>query len=100
VPHRVNKDDWFDGMLIPKDATAVIPIWAIQNSEKHGFEDPTTYRPERYERHPRLAPEYAGSPDYENRDEFLFLFSRPFLSRLSSAPSSPFKQAHRPRRLH
>ena len=70
-------------MLIPKDSTVVIPIWAIQNSEKHGFEDPTTYRPERYEGHPRLAPEYAGSPDFENRDKYLLIFSRPLTSQYS-----------------
>lgn len=70
VPHRVNQDDWFDGMLIPKDATVILPAWAMHLSETQGYEDPETYNPDRFLNFPRLADSYAGSPDWENRDHY------------------------------
>jgi cytochrome P450 len=69
VPHRVAKDDWYEGMLIPKDATVVIPAYAIHRSEQHNYTDPNEFNPKRYLGHPRLASDYAGSPDFNNRDK-------------------------------
>lgn len=69
VPHRVAQDDWYEGMLIPKDATVIIPSYAIHRSEKWNYKDPNTFNPARYLQHPRLANDYAGSPDYNNRDK-------------------------------
>ena len=75
-------------MLIPKDSTIVIPIWALHFTESEGFEDPEIYRPERYVNHHRLASEYAGAPEYENRDKLPFsLISFAFFL---SSPFSPF----------
>ncbi|KAL4810589.1 cytochrome P450 [Aspergillus unguis] len=70
VPHRVAKDDWYQGMLIPKDATVVIPSYAIHRSEMWNYKDPDTFNPQRYLEHPKLASDYAGSPDFNNRDKF------------------------------
>ncbi|KAJ5916118.1 cytochrome P450 [Penicillium tannophilum] len=55
VPHRVAKDDWYEGMLIPKDATVVIPSYAIHRSEKFNYKAPDEFNPQRYLNHPRLA---------------------------------------------
>lgn len=54
-------------MLIPKDATIVIPSFALNNSERYNYKDPDEFRPSRYINHPRLANDYAGSPDFNNR---------------------------------
>ena len=71
-------------MLIPKDSTIVTPVWALHFTESEGFKDPFVYKPERYLDHPRLASEYAGSPEYEKRDKLPFSF--PSLSSTSAAP--------------
>jgi hypothetical protein len=73
-------------MLIPKDSTIFIPIWqvtkekrnnaklltipnrALNNREENGYNDPETYNPDRFIDFPRLANDYAGSPDYNARD--------------------------------
>jgi hypothetical protein len=34
VPHRAAQDDWFEGMLIPKDSMIVIPVWSLQHSNE------------------------------------------------------------------
>ncbi|KAF1843820.1 cytochrome P450 2D18 [Cucurbitaria berberidis CBS 394.84] len=68
VPHRVSRDDWFDGLLIPKDATIFFPPHALNSP----FEDPETYNPDRFLGRPKLAMDYAGSPDYMNRDHYAY----------------------------
>lgn len=64
------QDDWYEGMLIPKDATVILPSWAIHMSEGHGYDNPEVYNPDRFLKFPRLADSYAGSPDFENRDHY------------------------------
>lgn len=76
VPHRVAKDDWYQGMLIPKDATVVIPSYAIHRSEKFNYKTPDEFNPQRYLNHPRLASDYAGSPDFNNRDKSPFIYPK------------------------
>ncbi|VUC26552.1 unnamed protein product [Clonostachys rosea] len=70
VPHRVAKDDYYEGMLIPKDATVVIPSYAIHRSQRYNYTEPEEFKPTRFLGHPRLASDYAGSPDYNNRDKY------------------------------
>ncbi|KAL1900977.1 hypothetical protein Sste5346_002040 [Sporothrix stenoceras] len=70
VPHRVAKDDWYKGMLIPKDATVVIPSYAIHRAERFHYSNPTVFDPRRFVNHPRLASDYAGSPDFNKRDHY------------------------------
>jgi len=62
-------DDFYEGMLIPKDSTVFIPTWAIHHSERF-YDDPETFNPDRYRNHEKLANDYAGSADYEKRDKF------------------------------
>jgi cytochrome P450 len=56
-------------MFIPKDATVAIPSYAIHRSERFNYKNPDEFNPQRYLDHLRLASDYAGSPDFENRDE-------------------------------
>ncbi|EEU44533.1 uncharacterized protein NECHADRAFT_96455 [Fusarium vanettenii 77-13-4] len=69
LPHKVRQDDEYQGMLIPKDSTIFIPTWAIHHNENI-YKDPETFDPDRYAQHPRLANDYAGSPDWANRDHY------------------------------
>jgi hypothetical protein len=69
IPHRVAEDDWYEGMLIPKDSTIFVPSWALHHSERYGYEDPFAFKPERYANHPKLANDYAGNSDYNQRDK-------------------------------
>jgi cytochrome P450 len=61
-------DDFYEGFFIPKDTTIFIPTWAIHHSD-HIYEDPEVFNPDRYLKHTKLAPDYAGSPEWENRDK-------------------------------
>ncbi|KAF2501617.1 cytochrome P450 [Lophium mytilinum] len=68
LPHRVRQDDEYEGMLIPKDSTVFIPTWAIHHTDAI-YEDSEKFNPDRYLNHPKLANDYAGSPDWANRDK-------------------------------
>lgn len=57
-------------MLIPKDATVILPAWAMHLSETQGYKDPEAYNPDRFLHFPKLADSYAGSPDFNNRDHY------------------------------
>lgn len=69
VPYRAKEDAWFDGMLIPKEATVFMPVYALNHTY---YTDPATYNPDRYLNHPKHSTEYAISSDYENRDHYAF----------------------------
>ncbi|KAF2113642.1 cytochrome P450 [Lophiotrema nucula] len=69
VPHRVKQDDWYEGMLIPKNSMIMIPPYALHRTI---YSDGDVYNPDRYLDRPRLANDYAGSPDYENRDHYTY----------------------------
>jgi cytochrome P450 len=47
----------------------MIPQWALHHTH---YENPSTYNPDRYLKHPGLATEYAASSDYENRDHYTY----------------------------
>ncbi|KAF2768278.1 cytochrome P450 [Teratosphaeria nubilosa] len=70
VPHRVSQDDWFNGMLIPKDSTVILPSWAMHLSKQAGYDDPEVYNPDRFLQWPKFADSYAGSSNYANRDHY------------------------------
>lgn len=57
-------------MLIPKDATVYIPVWALHHSENI-FEDHEKFNPDRFLQYPKLASEYAGSANWKERDKFV-----------------------------
>ncbi|CAI6338583.1 unnamed protein product [Periconia digitata] len=69
IPHRCIQDNWYEGMLIPKGATIMIPHWALGHSQ---YDDADTYNPDRYLNHPSLAIDYAASSDYQNRDHYAY----------------------------
>ncbi len=56
-------------MLIPKDANVFIPAYAMGRTY---YEKPDTFNPDRFLKHPKLAMDYAGSPDWENRDHYAY----------------------------
>ena len=56
-------------MLFPKDATVFIPTWALHHSDTI-YPDADAFNPDRFLGHTRLANDYAGSPDYANRDHY------------------------------
>ncbi|KAK7204567.1 putative cytochrome P450 oxidoreductase [Myxozyma melibiosi] len=68
LPHQSTEDYWYDGMLIPKGSTIFIGIWSIHHDESI-YPDHETFNPDRYMNHPKLAPDYAASADFENRDK-------------------------------
>lgn len=55
-------------MFIPKGSTIFICTWAIHHSDEY-YKNAGDFNPDRYLNHPKLASEYAGSPDWNNRDE-------------------------------
>lgn len=65
---KMVEDDEYEGMLIPKDATIIVPVWALHHSDE--YEDDESFIPERYLKHTKLANDYAGSSDWENRDHY------------------------------
>lgn len=69
VPYCAKEDNWYDGMLIPKNATIFVPVYALHRTY---YPDPETYNPDRYLNHPKLSVEYAASSDYEKRDHYAF----------------------------
>jgi cytochrome P450 len=56
-------------MFIPKDSTVFVAVWAIHHTEQI-YSDHDTFNPDRYDSHPRLANDYAGSPDWAKRDKY------------------------------
>lgn len=56
-------------MFIPKGSMVFLAIWAMNQDERF-FPDADKFNPDRYMNHPKLAPEYAVSPDYMNRDHY------------------------------
>jgi len=46
-------------------------IWSIHQDENI-YPNPEKFNPDRYLNHPKLANEYATSPDYENRGMLSF----------------------------
>lgn len=55
-------------MLIPKNSIIFMGTWSIHHDETL-FKNPSAFDPDRYLGHSKLASDYAGSPDWANRDE-------------------------------
>ena len=64
------EDDEIDGYRIPKGATVIVNVWGLHNSKGEKGFPATDFIPERFEGFTKLAPEYAASADYENRDHY------------------------------
>lgn len=63
-------DDEFNGYLIPRGTTIFVAVWAMHQDEKL-YPDHLKFNPDRFLNHPKMAHEYASSPDYDNRDKYL-----------------------------
>lgn len=70
-PHRLRENNTYNGMLMPKDSTVFVGVWALNHDEK-AFNDPEKFIPERYEGYDKLASHYAGSADWEKRDHYTY----------------------------
>ncbi|KAK3392724.1 cytochrome P450 [Podospora didyma] len=71
VPHAVTQDDYYEGMLIPKNAGVVNNVWSI-NMDPKRHPEPRTFNPDRYmDDHLGLA-DSASNPDPTKRDQFTF----------------------------
>ncbi|KAL9622814.1 MAG: hypothetical protein Q9160_002933 [Pyrenula sp. 1 TL-2023] len=88
IPHACIQDNWYKGMLIPKDATIMIPFWALHHSQ---YDDPDTYNPDRYLNHPSLASEYAASQDYQSRDHYSYGAGRRICAGIQLAERTQFR---------
>jgi cytochrome P450 len=62
-------DDWYEGMLLPKDSVIWLAAWVIQQNDAE-YPDHDRFDPDRFVNHKKLANEYAVGPDWENRDKF------------------------------
>ncbi|TVY93076.1 Cytochrome P450 monooxygenase [Lachnellula willkommii] len=69
--HKIREDDTYEGMLIPKDSTVFVAVWALNHEEDH-FNNEDQYWPERYDGFSELANSYSGSGDYEGRDHYTY----------------------------
>ncbi|KAJ0337524.1 hypothetical protein COL26b_006343 [Colletotrichum chrysophilum] len=62
-------NDEYNGMFIPKDSTVFIATWALHHTDAN-YPGHDTFNPDRYLNHPKLANDYAGSPEWSNRDHY------------------------------
>ncbi|EZF75465.1 hypothetical protein H105_02979 [Trichophyton soudanense CBS 452.61] len=70
-PHATSKETVIDGMTIPAGSTVIPNIWGLHHdSRKHV--NPDEFNPLRFKGRVDLAPTYASSPDYENRDHYAY----------------------------
>ncbi|KAF2999436.1 hypothetical protein E8E13_007651 [Curvularia kusanoi] len=69
VPHAVAEDDYINGMLIPKGSTIVLNVWSMHHDETR-WSKPEDFEPDRFSDHVALAPVYAASGEWENRDHY------------------------------
>ncbi|TVY29831.1 Cytochrome P450 monooxygenase, partial [Lachnellula hyalina] len=68
-PHASSEDDMVNGMSIPKNSTIILNVWGLHHDPVL-VPDPDTFNPSRFATRTLLAPEYASSADYENRDHY------------------------------
>ena len=56
-------------MVLPKDATVVLNVWAMHHDEST-WRDPEHFIPERFDAYPALASTYAASGGSDQRDHY------------------------------
>ncbi|KAF5230354.1 hypothetical protein FANTH_13879 [Fusarium anthophilum] len=71
-PHYSNQDNWYKGMLIPKDSVIMVPPTAINFDELYNA-SPSQYNPDRFLKiADKLAPELASSASWVDRDHYTY----------------------------
>ncbi|KAI3007919.1 hypothetical protein CBS147346_2860 [Aspergillus niger] len=70
-PHALNKDDWVNGYFLPKGTTVFLNVWGLHHDENI-FPNPDQFDPSRFEGRHKLAFDYAASPDYMQRDHYIY----------------------------
>ncbi|CAE6479831.1 unnamed protein product [Rhizoctonia solani] len=71
IPHRLEQDDYYAEYFHPKDSAIVCNIWAIHSNPRR-FEDPNTFKPERFLDHKMSMVESIAQGDPFQRDHFAF----------------------------
>lgn len=67
----ISTESTIDGVTIPAGSTVIMNVWGLHHdSTLH--EDPDKFNPLRYKGRTDLAPIYASSPDYNNRDHYAY----------------------------
>ncbi|KAI0256923.1 cytochrome P450 [Lactifluus subvellereus] len=65
VAHKTTKDDWYDGMFIPKGTMCLVNLWQCHHDPAFYGDDAASFNPERFlDAHGRIVPGPA-----ETRDE-------------------------------
>ncbi|KAF2205971.1 m-hydroxybenzyl alcohol hydroxylase [Delitschia confertaspora ATCC 74209] len=75
VVHGLPQDDEINGMRIPANSTILMNVWGLHNDPQK-FPSPSEFIPERYSAHTKLAPYYAASADWQERDHIGYGASR------------------------
>lgn len=70
-PHALSQDDWVNDYFLPKGTTVFLNVWGLHHDESV-LVDPDRFDPSRYEGRHSLAADYAASPDYMQRDHFIY----------------------------
>ncbi|KAK3323361.1 cytochrome P450 [Cercophora scortea] len=70
-PHALSQDDVIDGKFLPAGTTVLLNVWGLHHDPSR-FPDPDKFDPSRFANQTKLAAEYAASPDYDNRDHYLY----------------------------
>ncbi|KAG9698594.1 putative cytochrome P450, partial [Aureobasidium melanogenum] len=71
VPHSVIRDDEYMGYRIPKGATVIFNVWAVQNDPLR-HPNPRVFDPTRWINDDQNSAESATNPDATRRDHFVF----------------------------
>jgi len=88
VPHSNDEDDTYQGYFIPKGSTIISNVWAIQ-MDPDRYPHPTEFNPDRFFVKGQPT-QWAGGPDVNNRDQYIFGWGRRFCQGSYIAEASLF----------
>ncbi|CCO31959.1 Steroid 17-alpha-hydroxylase/17,20 lyase [Rhizoctonia solani AG-1 IB] len=71
VPHRLEQDDYFEGLYLPKDSTIICNTWAI-HSNPDRYDEPHLFKPERFLDEKMSMSDLTTQADPYKRDHFAF----------------------------
>ncbi|KAJ7579229.1 cytochrome P450 [Mycena floridula] len=88
IPHSSDEESIYQGYVIPKGATVIGNIWAIQMDPKR-YPNPTAFQPERFYT-PGQPTRWKSGPDTAGRDHFVFGWGRRYCQGSIIAENSLF----------